>query len=99
MNDTVQFNRLCCAYADAELAKPISSAEEKEWVRRFGEAHNVLRWLLKDHAVAEKDKVRNLYRALENDLPHIEKDDEWVVNEAMERMEKIFGKELFNDEI
>lgn len=92
MNTERQIEELAKAYADS---KGIDDA----WMNRelYETATPVLRWLLKDHAVAEKDKVRNLYRALENDLPHIEKDDEWVVNEAMERMEKIFGKELVKE--
>lgn len=62
------------------------------------EAEEFLRWLLEGRVVVEKCKVRELYRQTWNDEAYVGLSNDWALHNATERLESIFGKELFNEE-
>lgn len=59
-----QIEALAKAYADSFELRP---SEYNRWLNYSERAERVLEWLLKDHAVVEKNKVTTLWQHYEDD--------------------------------
>ena len=57
-----------------------------------------LNWVLEKYCIAEKSKVKALYFKMELNGNHVDSDNDWAIYEAMDELEIIFGKELFEKE-
>ena len=71
------------------------SPADKAYIRAIAQCFT--EWLSKKFCIVEKEKVRALYSKMELYGNHVDSDNDLAVYEAMDELENLFGKELFND--